>query len=139
LGIFALREALDSPIASCRAIHALAAGRAGLPPRATCTTRAPPRTAADRRLQLGVSPSIAPYVPSKVLLARQQRYHHLWVEQREAETMTLLKELGRGALDVLMLVLPAANAEIETTIRLFDDSFLLLVPATERRKGPGFS
>ena len=52
--------------------------------------------------------------------------------------MTLLEEFGRGALDVLMLVQPAANAKIET-IRLFDDSFLLVVPATDRRKGPGFS
>jgi hypothetical protein len=91
-------------------------------------------------LQLGVFPSIAPYVPSKILLALQRRYHHLRGRTaRDSDHETLLKELRRarcarradaGA--------AAANAEIET-IRLFDDSFLLLVPATERRKGPGFS
>jgi LysR family hydrogen peroxide-inducible transcriptional activator len=44
----------------------------------------------------------------------------------------LVEELHRGALDVIMLALPADDAEIET-IRLFDDPFLLAVPATDSR------
>jgi LysR family hydrogen peroxide-inducible transcriptional activator len=44
----------------------------------------------------------------------------------------LVEELHRGALDVIMLALPVDDAEIET-IRLFDDPFLLAVPATDNR------
>jgi LysR family hydrogen peroxide-inducible transcriptional activator len=84
------------------------------------------------RLQLGVIPSIAPYVLPKILPVLQRRYRDLQIELRETQTTTLLEELGRGALDVVMLALPAANAEIET-IRLFDDPFLLAVPATDNR------
>jgi LysR family hydrogen peroxide-inducible transcriptional activator len=84
------------------------------------------------RLRLGVIPSIAPYVLPKILPVLQRRYPDLRVELRETQTRTLLEELGRGALDVVMLALPAANAEIET-IRLFDDPFLLAVPAGDHR------
>jgi LysR family hydrogen peroxide-inducible transcriptional activator len=84
------------------------------------------------RLQLGVIPSIAPYVLPKILPVLQRRYPDLRVELRETQTTMLLEELSRAALDVVMLALPAANAEIET-IRLFDDPFLLAVPATDNR------
>ena len=47
-------------------------------------------------------------------------------------THVLLEELHRGALDVVMLALPVDDAEIET-LPLFDDPFLLAVPATDDR------
>ena len=84
------------------------------------------------RLQLGVIPSIAPYVLPKILPVLQRRYPDLRIELRETQTLVLLEELHRGALDVIMLALPADDAEIET-IRLFDDPFLLAVPATDSR------
>jgi len=83
-------------------------------------------------LQLGVIPSIAPYVLPKILPVLQRRYPDLRIELRETQTLVLLEELHRGALDVIMLALPADDAEIET-IRLFDDPFLLAVPATDSR------
>jgi LysR family hydrogen peroxide-inducible transcriptional activator len=50
---------------------------------------------------------------------------------RETQTTILTDELARGALDVVM-ALPVDDGEIET-IRLFDDAFLLVVPATDDR------
>lgn len=84
------------------------------------------------RLQLGVIPSIAPYVLPKVLPVLQRRHPDLRIELRETQTRVLVEELHRGALDVIMLALPADDAEIES-IRLFDDPFLLAVPATDNR------
>jgi LysR family hydrogen peroxide-inducible transcriptional activator len=84
------------------------------------------------RLQLGVIPSIAPYVLPKVLPVLQHRHPNLRVELRETQTRMLIEELHRGALDVIMLALPADDAEIES-IRLFNDPFLLAVPSTDNR------
>ena len=66
------------------------------------------------RLQLGVIPSLAPYVLPKILPVLQRRYPDLRVELRETQTKVLLEELERGALDVVMLALPVDGAEIET-------------------------
>jgi LysR family hydrogen peroxide-inducible transcriptional activator len=84
------------------------------------------------RLQLGVIPSIAPYVLPKILPMLQRRYTDLRVEVRETQTRVLVDELHRGALDVIMLALPADDAEVES-IRLFEDPFLLAVPSTDNR------
>ena len=84
------------------------------------------------RLQLGVIPTLAPYVLPKILPVLQQRYPDLRIELRETQTKTLLDELARGSLDVVMLALPAADPDVET-LRLFDDQFLLAVPATDKR------
>jgi LysR family hydrogen peroxide-inducible transcriptional activator len=84
------------------------------------------------RMKLGVIPSIAPYVLPKILPVLQRRHPDLRIELRETQTQFLLEELHRGALDAIMLALPVEDAEIET-IRLFDDPFLLAVPATDKR------
>jgi len=84
------------------------------------------------RMQLGVIPSIAPYVLPKLLPVLQRRYPDLRVELRETQTHILVEELHRGALDVILLALPVQDAEIES-IRLFEDPFLLAVPATDNR------
>ena len=80
------------------------------------------------RLKLGIIPSLAPYLLPKVLPALQVRHPDLTVELRETQTKILIEELAGGGLDAVMLALPVADAEIET-IRLFDDPFLLAVPA----------
>ena len=84
------------------------------------------------RMQLGVIPSIAPYVLPKILPALQRRYPDLRVELRETQTHVLVDELHRGALDVILLALPVDDHEIES-VRLFDDPFLLAVPSTDNR------
>jgi LysR family hydrogen peroxide-inducible transcriptional activator len=83
-------------------------------------------------LQLGVIPTLAPYVLPKILPAVQRRYPDLRIELRETQTKPLIDELAHGTLDVVMLALPVGEAEIET-IRLFDDPFLLGVPANDPR------
>jgi LysR family transcriptional regulator, hydrogen peroxide-inducible genes activator len=83
-------------------------------------------------LALGVIPTLAPYVLPRVLPKLQQRYPQLQVELRETQTDVLVDELSRGHLDVIMLALPVADADLET-MRLFDDPFLLAVPAGEAR------
>jgi len=84
------------------------------------------------RLQLGVIPTLAPYVLPKILPTLQRRYPDLQIELRETQTKALVDELMRGTLDVVMLALPASNPEI-ATLPLFDDQFLLAVPATDSR------
>ena len=81
-------------------------------------------------LKLGVIPSLAPYVLPQVLPVLQRRFPELRLELRETQTRQLLDELGRGTLDVVLLALPAGDGEIEQ-IRLFEDPFLLAVPATD--------
>ena len=83
-------------------------------------------------LRLGVIPSIAPYLLPKILPTLQQRYSDLRVELRETLTHVLLDELNRGALDVVLLALPVEDHEL-TTLALFDDPFLLAVPAGDNR------
>jgi LysR family transcriptional regulator, hydrogen peroxide-inducible genes activator len=82
------------------------------------------------RLKLGIIPSLAPYLLPKVLPTLQVRYPDLTVELRETQTKILVEELAGGDLDAVMLALPVVDAEIET-IRLFDDPFLLAVPAED--------
>ena len=84
------------------------------------------------RLQLGVIPTLAPYVLPKILPFLQRCHPDLQIELRETQTKGLLDELARGTLDVVMLALPAADPDVET-LRLFDDQFLLAVPATDKR------
>lgn len=84
------------------------------------------------RMQLGLIPSLAPYVLPKILPDLQACFPDLRLEVRETQTRQLLDEIKSGALDCAMLALPVHESEIET-MHLFDDPFLLAVPAGERR------
>jgi LysR family hydrogen peroxide-inducible transcriptional activator len=84
------------------------------------------------RLRLGVIPTLAPYVLPRILPALQQRFPDLRVDLRETQTRILTDELIRGALDAVLLALPLDESEIESAA-LFDDPFLLAVPAAEGR------
>jgi LysR family hydrogen peroxide-inducible transcriptional activator len=79
-------------------------------------------------LHLGVIPSIAPYLLPAALPALQQRHPGLELRLRESQTAVVVDELQRGLLDVLVLALPVEHPELET-VRLFDDRFVLAVPA----------
>jgi LysR family hydrogen peroxide-inducible transcriptional activator len=86
------------------------------------------------RLHLGIIPTLAPYVLPKVLPELHRLFPDLRVELRETQTRILLEELHRGVLDAAMLALPVMEPGLET-FRLFDDAFLLAVPATDPRPG----
>jgi LysR family transcriptional regulator, hydrogen peroxide-inducible genes activator len=82
------------------------------------------------RLSLGIIPTLAPYVLPHVLPRLQATYPQLRLEVRETQTKTLLDELAAGELDTVMLAMPVDGADIETQ-PLFDDAFLLAVPAAD--------
>lgn len=82
------------------------------------------------QLRLGIIPTLAPYILPRVLPRLQAAYPKLRLEVRETQTKSLLEELTRGALDAVMLALPAEGADVET-LTLFTDSFLLAVPAND--------
>jgi LysR family hydrogen peroxide-inducible transcriptional activator len=79
-------------------------------------------------LRLGAIPSIAPYLLPAALPSLQARHPALSLEIRETQTATLVDELLRGLLDVVVLSLPVEHPDLEA-IRLFEDRFLLAAPA----------
>ncbi|MDO9412116.1 MAG: hydrogen peroxide-inducible genes activator [Pseudolabrys sp.] len=81
-------------------------------------------------LKLGIIPTLAPYILPRVLPLLQTQYPLLRLEVRETLTKQLLDELSGGDLDCVMLALPAEGADVET-LPLFNDAFLLAVPADD--------
>ena len=81
------------------------------------------------RLQLGVIPTIAPYVLPKLLPSLRAEHPGLDLHLRETQTQYLLEDLIAGRLDALLLALPVEHSEIETQV-LFEDTFVLALPAS---------
>ncbi len=86
------------------------------------------------RLTLGVIPSLAPYLLPRILPPLQSRFPELRLELRETQTRQLVEDIKSGALDAAMLALPVAEPDIDT-MALFEDLFLLAVPANDPRRG----
>ena len=89
-------------------------------------------------LDLGVIPSIAPYLLPAILPALQRRHPDLDLRLRETQTATLLDELADGRLDVALLSLPIDRTGFET-LSLFDDPFLLVVPSGAAAHGEAYT
>jgi LysR family hydrogen peroxide-inducible transcriptional activator len=83
-------------------------------------------------LTLGLIPSLAPYLLPRLLPALQRAHPKLRLDLRETQTRALLDGIKSGALAAALLALPAADPAIETAA-LFDDPFLLAVPADDPR------
>jgi len=81
-------------------------------------------------LRLGVIPTLAPYVLPQLLPELNRQRPELRLDLIESQTKTLLSELAQGSLDVALLALPIEKNQFETTV-LFDDRFLLAVPADD--------
>jgi LysR family transcriptional regulator, hydrogen peroxide-inducible genes activator len=84
------------------------------------------------RLTLGVIPSLAPYLLPRILPLLQSRFPELELELRETQTRQLVEDIKSGTLDAAMLALPLGEFDIDT-IALFEDLFLLAVPANDPR------
>lgn len=82
-------------------------------------------------LQLGVIPSVAPYLLPRFLPALRSAHPELDVHIRETQTLQLMRELLDGALDLLLVALPIDHPDIET-LPLFEDRFLLALPPDRR-------
>ncbi len=89
------------------------------------------RAVLSGQLRFGIIPTLAPYILPRVLPRLQADYPQLRLEVRETQTKLLLDELSGGALDAVMLALPVEGADVET-LPLFNDAFLLAVPATDK-------
>jgi len=85
-------------------------------------------------LRLGVIPTIAPYVLPKLLPILRARYPALDLHLREAQTQYVLADLAGGRLDVVLLALPVDAPDVET-LALFDDAFVLAMPASRPLPG----
>jgi LysR family transcriptional regulator, hydrogen peroxide-inducible genes activator len=79
--------------------------------------------------RLGAIPSIAPYLLPQLLPLIRARHPELDLHLRETQTHRLLEELVDGDLDLVLLALPVDHAGVET-LSLFEDRFLLAVPAS---------
>lgn len=84
------------------------------------------------RLTLGIIPSLAPYLLPRILPALQSQFPELELELRETQTRLLVEEVKGGMLDAAMLALPLGEPDIDT-LELFNDLFLLAVPASDPR------
>jgi LysR family transcriptional regulator, hydrogen peroxide-inducible genes activator len=84
------------------------------------------------RLMLGVISSLAPYLLPRILPVLQTRFPELRLELRETQTKQLVEDIKSGALDAAMLALPLGEPDIDT-MALFEDLFLLAVPADDPR------
>ena len=82
-------------------------------------------------LRFGAIPSIAPYLLPQLLPLIRETYPELDLHLRETQTQKLLDELVNGQLDLVLLALPVEHAGIETA-PLFDDRFLLALPASRK-------
>jgi len=79
--------------------------------------------------RLGAIPSIAPYLLPQLLPLIRARHPDLDLHLRETRTHRLLQELVDGDLDLVLLALPVEHPGIKT-LSLFEDRFLLAVPAS---------
>ena len=81
-------------------------------------------------LRLGIIPTLAPYVLPLVVPQLMRDHPGLGLILTEATSKALLAELTRGTIDVALLALPMAASDVET-LHLFEDRFLLAVPASD--------
>lgn len=88
------------------------------------------RLAMEGRFRLGIIPTVAPYILPRILAELRSIFPALLLELREAVTQTLLDEAVAGRLDAVIVALPIRQAGL-THEALFDDRFLLAVPASD--------
>jgi LysR family hydrogen peroxide-inducible transcriptional activator len=79
-------------------------------------------------LQLGIIPTIAPFLLPRVLPALRKSYPELRLFLHEDVTERLHQQLVEGALDAVLLALPYDLTGVET-LELFDDKFRLAARA----------
>lgn len=78
-------------------------------------------------LQVGLIPTVAPYLLPHVIPAMKQSYPQLKLWLHEYQTSILLQKLRRAELDLLILALPVDTDEFKE-LTLFDEAFQLAVP-----------
>ncbi|MEX2207495.1 MAG: LysR substrate-binding domain-containing protein [Myxococcota bacterium] len=82
-------------------------------------------------LRVGVIPTIAAYLFPRVLPRVRRRHPELRLRLHEARTSELVSLLRRGELDLLVVALEAPLEGLET-LPLFEDRFVMALPAAHR-------
>ena len=85
-------------------------------------------------LRLGVFPTLGPYLLPHVLPAVRQRFPRLELLLVEEKSETLLNQLRDGRIDAALLAMPNVAPQLHEE-PLFDEEFLLAVPAEHRLAG----
>ena len=86
------------------------------------------------KFYLGVIPTIAPFIISELQNLCQKTYPNLALFIREDTTDNVLRYLGEGKLDLVILALPYPTQEFHTQI-LCKDYFKLVLPKTWLHQG----
>lgn len=86
-------------------------------------------------LRLGVIPTVAPYILPSLLRRARECHPDVTLRIQESQTARLIADLRRGDLDLLLLALPVLGDDL-ASLPLFDDDFLLAVPATTTMQQP---
>ncbi|TFF25181.1 LysR family transcriptional regulator [Jiella endophytica] len=91
-----------------------------------------------RRLRVGMIATVAPYLLPRLLPDLSAAFPGLECQVRESITERLLADLRSGEIDCAVVALPLPSEEMEAieTITLFEDPFLLAVPAGEAASLP---
>lgn len=85
-------------------------------------------------LQVGLIPTIAPYLLPLIMPALHQHFPRLKLMLHEHQTAVLLDKLRDGELDLLILALPVETDEF-SEYDLYEESFELAVPANHPLAG----
>jgi|SRR5690348_1051832 len=79
------------------------------------------------RLQIGMIPTIAPYLLPAMIKSLSRMHPDLEIHVREALTSKLIQDLAQGRLDTAIVALPVSEPSL-VEIALFSESFLLVRP-----------
>lgn len=91
------------------------------------------RASRDRlagRLDIGMIPTVAPYLLPKVMGNLTRLHPELDIHVRESVTPKLIEELGEGRLDAAIVALPVSEPSL-TEVALFTENFLLVRPGED--------
>ena len=84
-------------------------------------------------LRLGVIPTVAPYIFSKIAKDLTMHFSGLNLKMREAITSKLITAVIDGELDAAILALPTSEPRLKE-VELFRENFLLVRPKTDASK-----
>lgn len=85
-------------------------------------------------LQLGLIPTICPFLVPRAMPALHAAFPDLRIYLREEQTAILLNRLAAGQIDAAVLALPVPMENVES-VDLFHDPFWLVCPADHRLGG----
>ncbi len=86
------------------------------------------------RLQLGVIPTIAPYLLPEIFPLLRKNFPRLELALHETQTAVLVEEVLGGKIDVALLALPASDNKL-VELPLFEDPFVLVLPSNHPLAG----